>query len=58
MKKMSVGTLEGVKRLHDLLIESSTWYDGEPHLTEEELDTLQWAKEFMDRYEQKQRKLK
>lgn len=47
---------EGVRRLHDELIESTTWFDGEPHLNEDQLDALQWAKEFMEKYERKHKK--
>lgn len=39
------GTGEGVKRMDELLIENKR------QLTENELDSLEWAKEFMKRYE-------
>ncbi len=55
MKKMSTGTYEGVKTLSEALVESTTWFDEKPHLTEKELDALEWAKEFMDRYEYRNR---
>lgn len=47
--------VEGVKQLSELLIESTEWFDGKPHLTPEQEDALQWAKDFMDRYEKKRR---
>lgn len=46
----------GIKRLCDELVESTTWFDGKPHLTPDQEEALQWAKEFMERYEQKHRK--
>lgn len=44
-------SVEGVKRLSELLIESTTWYDGEVHLTPEQEDALEWARDFMRKYE-------
>lgn len=70
MKKMSLCTFqgtkslyeatkeeyEGVKKLSELLVESTCWFDGKPHLTPEEENALQWAKEFMDNYERKHKR--
>lgn len=50
---MEITDYEGVKKLHDELIESNSWFDGKPHLTPDQLDALAWAKTFMERYEKK-----
>lgn len=53
MTEGSPTTFEGVKALHEAVISHSSWFDGKSHLTPAEEDALQWAKEFMERYERK-----
>ena len=49
-------TAEGVKRLSELLIESTTWFDGEAHLTLEQEEALEWARKFISDYGRKHKR--
>ncbi len=40
------------------ILETSSWYDGKPHLTLEQEEILEWALEFMKRYEKRHGKYK